>query len=149
MKRGLIITLIIVLVVIVLAVVGYLIIHSQNSPYKLSSTNIMNPVDYVFPGGIKQTALSYYGEGANYNILVLEFENEQGAINGISNMTNQYNPAMIGLAGKYVKFKEESPGNYMYFYKSGKNIIFIENFVGDKNLADSFITWLYSKYPNK
>jgi hypothetical protein len=148
MKRGLIITLIIVLVVIVLAVVGYLIIHSQNSPYKLTSTNVMNPVDFITPGGIKQIAEGYTSDNINFNVRIMQFSNEQDAIDGISKMEELNNPAMIGINGKYVKYKEAAGEWKLFYYKSGKDIIYIQ-YNGDKTFGDNFVYWFYSKYPNQ
>lgn len=139
------------LVLIILIVAGYFVYTSfqSSSKYELVSENEMNPSDFIFPGGIKQVDQGYIGQNGNFNVRVIEFSNINDATESISKMKEMYNPAMIGLAGKYVNYKEGSPGNHMYFYQSGKYIIFITNFVGDKNAGDAFIIWFYSKYPNK
>ena len=120
----------------------------SSAKYQLSSRNELNPSDFLTPGGIKQIAETYTGQGVTYHVRIMQFSNEQEAIEGISILEEQYNPAMIGLSGKYVKYKEASPTSHMYYYKSGKNIIFVD-FTGDKDSGDNFIIWYYSKYANK
>ena len=149
-KAGIILIILIVLIIVVIAGFFGFNYFTNSSPYKLTSSNVMNPVDFLTPGGIKQIADTYTDSenGVNFNVRVMQFSNEQDAVNGISKMEELYNPAMIGINGKYVKYKETSQGSHMFYYKSGKNIIFME-YSGDKTFGDNFIFWFYSKYPNE
>jgi len=141
---------IIFLVLVLVVIAGFFAFNyfKNSNKYSLTSSNEMNPSDFLFPGGITQVQETYTDGQISYAVRVMQFSDEASAVDGITKLTDLYNPAMIGLATKYVKYKELSPGSQSYFYKSGKYIIYI-TLSGDKGLGDSFVMWYYSKYPNK
>ena len=130
-------------IILVLVIIG-----GCSSKYKLTSSNEMNPSDFYSPGAIKQVQETYTGGQITSTVSVMQFSDESSATNGITQLKELYNPAMIGLDTKYVNYKELSPGSQFYFYKSGKYVIHI-TLSGDKSNGDAFVEWYYSKYPNK
>ena len=142
---------IIPLVIIILVVAGYFAYNffQGSSKYQLTLQSQLNPSDYHTPGTqVKEIAETYTYNGNWYHASVMEFADTNTATQGISKLKETYNPGMIILDKKYVNYVDLGNKYNFYFYQSGKYILVLD-MTGEKDLADSFVIWYYSKYSNQ
>lgn len=144
-----------VILIVALSFAGYFAYYNfvkNRFVYELVLQSEMNSADFDAPKGqAEQTREAYRLDGiGDFTVNILQYGGDSAVEAGISRLKKENNPTMIILEKKYVNYYvlPSSEKYHRYFYRSGKNIVTVD-FVGNKDDADAFIIWYYSKYPNQ
>jgi broad specificity polyphosphatase/5'/3'-nucleotidase SurE len=137
---------IIISVVALLAIGGiYYWYQSSNNLYEQTLSSEVNFADRHFENIVSELAQNYLKDNKYFSLNIGTFSSKDVASIEISRLSDVYNPGMINLNGKYVKYIDQGNNSNLYFYQSGNLILMIRS-TSDKAEADKFVSWLYKQY---